>query len=135
MTKKELFIQEYNQLPSNLSRKEAIAILSVKCGMTLAGASTYYSNTKNSSPSKQVKVSTKKAYKGISSTPESIAIVGGVTIIEDNGLTQVDGVLLNDLTSMQLSGLFSKYIPDGRATPKFSSLKDGIKKLVDMICE
>ena len=135
MTKKELFIQEYNQLPSNLTRKEAIAVLSVKCGMTLAGASTYYSNTKNSS-SKQVKVSTKKAYKGISSTPEQTTIIDGITIIEDNGLTMIDGVLLDDMCPQELRIVFERYAPEGRKLSNFDITRQStIKAIVDMICE
>jgi hypothetical protein len=47
MTKKELFIVAYNNLPEGTTRKQALVALQKACGLSAPGCSTYYSNVKS----------------------------------------------------------------------------------------
>ena len=144
MSKKSSFIVAFSNLPSNTSRKDALVILSAACGLSLAGTSTYYANVKSGKwsttnepkPAIVVAPVEVKATEGVSvsTEPESVAIVAGVKIVEDNGLTTVDGTCLNDLTGVELVQFYNDRTTAALVS-KFRSKADGIKRIVNMLCE
>ena len=143
MSKKEQFIAAMNALPADTSRKVALEILSVSCGLTIAGASTYYANVKsgkwntNTTMTPVVKPETEVA-PGVTvdaAKSESIAVVAGVTIKEIDGRTFVDDAELDTMTGPELVTLFNKHVDPSRFVTKFRTKADGIKRIVDMLCE
>ena len=142
MSKKSDFIVAYNNLPADTTRKDALAILSAQCGLSTAGASTYYANVKSGKWSidttAPVKVEKKvKSVVGImaSTEPESTTVVAGVKIVEQNGKTTVDGVSLDDLSGPELVAMFNSRVAEDRKVTKFRTKADGIKRIVNMMCE
>lgn len=149
MSKKEQFIAAYNNLPANTSRKDALVILSTSCGLSPAGASTYYANVKSGkwSATEVAKPTEEKvvakpavvAEPGITTQSveaDSVTVIGGFKIEETGDHVVVNDVVLNDLSGPDLCAFYNLHVNDvTKHVNKFRTKADGIKRIVNMLCE
>ena len=149
MSKKVQFVAAYNNLPANTTRKDALVILAAACGLSPAGASTYYANVKSgkwstTEEAKPVKVAKVKIVAAPSITvaptpsnePDTTTVIGGVKIEETGDRVVVNGVVLNDLSGPDLCAMYNLHVNDvTKHVNKFRTKADGIKRIVNLLCE
>ncbi len=147
MSKKEQFVAAYNNLPANTSRKDALVILSTSCGLSPAGASTYYANVKSGKWSTTEEAKPAKVIKTIkpvvvatapvvTSEPDVVTTIEGFKIEETGDRVVINGVVLNDLSGPDLCAMYNLHVNDvTKHVNKFRTKADGIKRIVNLLCD
>jgi hypothetical protein len=135
-SKKSIFISAFNALPVDMKRKEALAILSEQCGLSMAGASTYYANCKSGLWS--TGTVQKESYL------EMIALVTGEYIAKHRAKEQANRAVqsvtqksekinLEVMTGSELVALYNSKVSDAQQIVKFRNKAEGIKRVAALI--